>query len=204
MSEIKLIIDNNEFYLEKTSHETFAFKIPRLLYNGFEYIALLKEKDIPKDWEVGTRVMDTWHSNCIYTKNDRGLWSCGNLDIFTIQYCEIGDECRFKLFEPYKPKVPLFTTEDGVEIFEEGEQVWMLNTKKWLYTFVAAPSKPFYGDGEQIKYFSTKEKLLEFKTLNKPIEVSYKEIDAFLKSHMEALITNLLSSKIFLNPKINE
>lgn len=58
MSDIKLTIDGQEFYLEKTSEETYAFKIPRLLYNGNEYIALLKEKDIPKDkiwelWEVG-------------------------------------------------------------------------------------------------------------------------------------------------------
>lgn len=76
----------------------------RLAYGGesiFEEFKRSKaiQRDIPKDFEVGTRVMDTWHSNTIYTLNENGLWSNGGLDNFTISSGEIAYNKRYQFLD---------------------------------------------------------------------------------------------------------
>lgn len=61
---------------------------------------------------------------------------------------------------------PLFTTEDGVDIFE-GDSYWYVTTN----FFIDFMGRALKGSGEQttIKYFSTKEKAKKYLDLNKPI-----------------------------------
>lgn len=78
------------------------------------------------------------------------------------------------LREAIKYESPLFTTEDNVDIFE-GDKIWGVNEENW---------KPFYHYAttlnviEKWKYgkFSTKKAAEEYILLNKPVELSIKEI----------------------------
>lgn len=69
---------------------------------------------------------------------------------------------------------PLFTTEDGVDIFE-GDKYWVVTVD----FFINFMDKAFKGSGEQstIKYFSTEEEAKKYVDLNKPI---YSKRDAEL------------------------
>ena len=71
-----------------------------------------------------------------------------------------------KYIDDNKPKVKLFTTEDGVDIFE-GDEVFELinNTKIFRITFLKCTSMT--GKNSR-KYFSTKEKAREYILMNKP------------------------------------
>lgn len=72
---------------------------------------------------------------------------------------------ELKYLQP-QPKKPLFTTEDGVEIFEGGEY-FLIDEEKWI----SLPKKAagtFISPISIFKTFSTKEKAEEYIFLNKP------------------------------------
>ena len=92
-----------------------------------------------------------------------------------------------------KPKVPLFTTEDGVEIFE-GDKFILLNCFNWTYCEMQAP-KEIYPTKYPLKYLSTSEKAKEHMILNRPWEVCCKK----LQSHLELNMLGANVSSIAVN-----
>lgn len=75
--------------------------------------------------------------------------------------------------KPVDNKV-LFTTEDGVNVYKD-DFIWLLSLDRWHAVKCAAPENPFYGNLNQFKYFSTKEKAEEYVLMNKPC-LSLKEV----------------------------
>lgn len=80
-------------------------------------------------------------------------------------------------------KKPLFTTEDGIDIYE-GDKYWVLNTKvnDWVFEEKAGRDNisyfykdKSYAEKTKIYYFSTKELAEEYIIMNKPC-LSIKEI----------------------------
>ena len=70
-----------------------------------------------------------------------------------------------------KAKQPLFTTEDGVDIFENNTSIYILDK----FTIRHIKHKDFNVISKHVKYFSTKEKAEEYILMNKPC-LSLKEI----------------------------
>jgi len=79
------------------------------------------------------------------------------------------------LDECIKVKQPLFTTEDGVDIFEEGTKIFEVNRNFNHSTNIIRICKPFNKNYpvehwfKGTKYFSTKEAAEEYILMNKPI-----------------------------------
>lgn len=61
-------------------------------------------------------------------------------------------------------KTPLFTTEDGVDVFEGDKLYYILKS----FEIHCNPANKYDGKNNDYKYFSTKEKAEEFVILNKP------------------------------------
>jgi len=104
-----------------------------------------------------------------------------------------------KYIDDNKPKVKLFTTEDGVDIFE-GDEVFELinNTKIFRITFLKCTSMT--GKNSR-KYFSTKEKAREYILMNKPclsindfLSVSYFTVKS--KNRTIKRLKKLVNSKL--------
>ena len=70
----------------------------------------------------------------------------------------------FSLKNLKKIKKPLFTTEDGVDIFENNTSIYILDK----FTIRHIKHKDFNVISKYVKYFSTKEKAEEYILLNKP------------------------------------
>lgn len=70
----------------------------------------------------------------------------------------------FSLKNLKKVKQPLFTTEDGVDIFENNTGIYILDK----FTIRHIKHKDFNVISKHVKYFSTKEKAEEYILLNKP------------------------------------
>jgi hypothetical protein len=103
----------------------------------------------------------------------------------------------------YKPKIkkPLFTTEDGVDIFE-GDTYYKVVNESFQLLIMERASK---GESLRSKVFSTKEKAEEYILLNKPV-LSLKDVASIYpginKSHPDKpssqseRLKNLVKSKI--------
>lgn len=118
----------------------------------------------------------------VFTVGDETNW--GKIKGFDIHngdirvlYNAIGDWQFLQSLTKVKPKVPLFTTEDGCEMYTgfDGFIYWV-NTKIWFQGHCYIES---VEHDSTIKYFSTEEKAKEWLLLNKPIEVSYKDLFEF-------------------------
>jgi len=79
------------------------------------------------------------------------------------------------LSEAIKYKQPLFTTEDGVDIFENNTSIYHVD-KSLNIKFIK--HKDFKVISKNVKYFSTKEKAEEYILLNKPV-LSLKDLMKF-------------------------
>jgi hypothetical protein len=78
------------------------------------------------------------------------------------------DNSKYFLSLFSKPKQPLFTTDDGVDMYE-GE-MWSLSTNNWSKCKVFVSNNPFRGiTGKELKYFSTEEAANEYILMNKPM-----------------------------------
>ena len=109
----------------------------------------------------------------IFTINDRIKVFCGysfikkfNINNLNVLICTSKTGEGFNIENLEHIKKPLFTTEDGVDIFE-GDEVFELinNTKIFRITFLKCTSMT--GKNSR-KYFSTKEKAREYILMNKP------------------------------------
>ena len=76
---------------------------------------------------------------------------------------------------PQKVKQPLFTTEDGVDIFENNTSIYHVD-KSLNIKFIK--HKDFKVISKNVKYFSTKEKAEEYILMNKPV-LSLKDLMKF-------------------------
>ena len=87
---------------------------------------------------------------------------------------------RISEISKVKPKIPLFTTEDGVQLFKGDSYVKLNDYSDWsiVIGFIAE------GNGDMYKglKFSTKEAAEKYILLNKPIEITQKEIMGAIKS----------------------
>lgn len=79
-------------------------------------------------------------------------------------------------------KKPLFTTEDGVDVYD-GMRVWYVNDKYGFDFFELRQTDKLYFD--LCKYFSSEEKAKEYILHNTPVEVSCSEIVNFFKGRDE-------------------
>ena len=75
-----------------------------------------------------------------------------------------GSRLHYNLNNLKKAKQPLFTTEDGVDIFENNTSIYILDK----FTIRHIKHKDFNVISKHVKYFSTKEKAEEYILLNKP------------------------------------
>jgi len=80
-----------------------------------------------------------------------------------------GNVCRCSINDIKKPKQPLFTTEDGVDIFE-GDKYYPVNKTYWIVNEPENTCKINYETyHKNTNNFSTKEKAEEYILMNKPI-----------------------------------
>jgi len=112
-----------------------------------------------------------------------------------------GNSINSKLNNAIKVKQPLFTTEDGVDIFE-GDNCWIVS-KEYNYQFAQYKINNidiFYIPNKN-RYFSTKEKAEEYILLNKPV-LSLTEILKIIPKYIDLSkskydqLENLVKSKI--------
>jgi len=99
-----------------------------------------------------------------------------------------------------KPKVKLFTTEDGVDIFE-GDGYHVYYPAEDYYSYCASACKNRSDNKEGIFYFSTKEKAREYILMNKPclsindfLSVSYFTVKS--KTRIIKRLKKLINSKL--------
>jgi hypothetical protein len=95
-------------------------------------------------------------------------------------------------------KKPLFTTEDGVEIFE-GDTFYEVSTERWEVMAESEPHKPPYD--QYYKYFSTEKAARNYVVCNKPC-LSFNDVwmqfkdDHILMSASKGQLQNLVEQKL--------
>lgn len=151
------------------------------------------------DGEVFT-VNDDFTFNGLFGKN----WSRKSTKLLGFDF-NINKELCIKyqngivlLEKALKPQKPIFTTSDGVDIFE-GDSVALLGLNNWAISYpIKAAASPFYGKtGNEFKYFSTKEAAKEYINKNKPSPNNHKpiyqqEISLFIyQNNQVGLITKI-------------
>lgn len=87
-----------------------------------------------------------------------------------------------------KERKPLFTTNDGKEIFE-GDKYWWVDTEFVVDTIDNACETSGAGGNGRNTYFSTEQRAKEYQLMNKPIDISYQELMNRLHAY-------------FINPKM--
>ncbi len=79
---------------------------------------------------------------------------------------------------------PLFTTEDGKSIYEENENVWIVDGDLSIGEYKARVAKSWYDRYENSHIFSTKEKAEEYILMNKPC-LSLNEVRTWLCNKLQ-------------------
>ena len=111
-----------------------------------------------------------------------------------------GSRLHYNLNNLKKAKQPLFTTEDGVDIFE-GDTFYYVKFTQYNMTvgkpfeIVKGNHPTFKYEPQYEKYFSTKEKAEEYILLNKPC-LSYGDVQEYLKIKDCNKVLDLAQSKI--------
>lgn len=122
-------------------------------------------------WEAGTVVKDTWY-NAEYTKQEDGSWIRSKTSPrFVITDNEIGVGLRYVPISKLLQRTKLFTTEDGVDIFE-GDNFWYVTPPLRVFNDLCdSMSGGKYVAHSRVgdKFFSTKEKAEEYVLMNKPL-----------------------------------
>lgn len=171
-----------------------------------EVIKEFKSKYTPKKWKVESFYKNRNNQdviNSIQRLSDGEVFTVGDQvisdqyytytvkgDITRISYEPISDTCiicttysgiGFCLSSFQKAPKPLFITEDGVEVFEN-DRPWCLNTTEFRSKGTAdLKLNAKYHPAPNCKYFSTKEKMEEYKLNNKK-QFSLNDVRAALDS----------------------
>lgn len=179
----------------------------------FERVYKSKDKWLHAFAEINANI---WKIHSVKRKFDGEIFTIGDfvngrtISSFSINWIEIGlkihcddvgkgninDGCFFKLQDLEKVKQPLFTTEDGVDIFE-GDT--FTHTSGWAEpkVVIAKSSKHTNYSLPMDKLFSTKEKAKEYILMNKPC-LSINEILSLSKGfrdkeHLKKLVQQKLN-----------
>jgi len=113
----------------------------------------------------------------------------------------------FEIWKKVPTKTPLFTSEDGVEIFE-GDDFFYPNTHVWVVSKIKADAKMIHYVIEVNKYktFSSEEKAEEYILMNKPC-LSLNETKKLFKTSsilkFEQKLIELVKSKLKLDESYN-
>lgn len=110
-----------------------------------------------------------------------------------------GSRLNYNLNNLKKSKKPLFTTEDGVDIFE-GDEYYYFRFHSW--TFDKARANQEFHSQDKLSsnslYFSTKEKVEEYILMNKPV-LSLKDVENILLNKYNTKFRELVKQKINTN-----
>lgn len=96
-----------------------------------------------------------------------------------------------------KSKVPLFITEDGVDIYEGDEVTWVFSDNSGIAGTRKAEAEMY----RNLKYFSTKEKAEEYILMNKPV-LSLNDILKILPKYISLAETRYLELEKLAKTKI--
>ncbi len=185
-------------------------------YKDLEDFKKSKEKDIPKEieWEILSLNGTDSYIHSVKRLSDNEVFGISDkvtVDGFNINPVIIEDfyidgnflyvnkgrgGWNFKSIQKVKPKEALFTTEDGVDLFDYN---WVAVADDFSIYIVTCKAQ--YEPNFPCKRFSTREKAEEYILQNKPIQLSYKDIANILNS--EYLYAPLQIIKDFFKSKIN-
>ena len=181
--EILFVITNNNKFIEKVYNQDATIEpywkihsVKRLSDGEIFTIGDIVKCEDCKGKITSLEIYDNdIYLNGIDNKMPFGYTLCNTLDCFEI---------------PQKVKQPLFTTEDGVDIFE-GDEFIVVN----IFTFNKHRTGKYLETNHMYKYFSTKEKAEEYILLNKPC-LSYGDVQEYLKVKDCNKVLDLAQSKI--------
>lgn len=172
------IIENNpEFWKEivEKDYEILSFKIP----GNAHWFANLQHNGMYGGWSedhaLNQLSKGIWSINSVKRLSDSEVFTVGDntkygcIDEFYIKNnhllaTTVLESSGKYLKDLQKTKQPLFTTEDGVDIFEGDEVTWLFRDE----LKIAGTRKANENMYTYLKYFSTKEKAEEYILLNKP------------------------------------
>lgn len=168
------------------------------------------------DYDKNFKGNEYWDIYSIQRLSDGKIFTIGDsvsilrFGILTITHLFINDRNKI-LFESYNRKIyklediiehcelPLFTTEDGKEIFE-GDNVYFINTTNHRYNIDIKFNICEYKS--HLLYFSTKELAENYILLNKPC-LSLKEVEQFYNKLLDFSNNNSKGLKDLVKQKLN-
>lgn len=164
--EILSVITNNNKFIEKVYNQDATIEP----YWKIHSVKRLSDGEI---FTIGDKVFSEYVNytiNKISIVNDKCMVSA----LYDINNPN-GSRLHYNLNNFKKAKQPLFTTEDGVDIFE-GDKIYSIDKTKLIFKDIDRIIQSQYFERSSLyKYFSTKEKAEEYILLNKPC-LSYNEV----------------------------
>ena len=170
--EILSVITNNNKFIEKVYNQDATiepyWKIHSVKRKDGEIFTIgdivTNKGEIINEFEIIDNKLKVWFIHPSYScpskpKNNRSITGCGNMNFNWLKNI-------------VKIKQPLFTTEDGVDIYE-GDYSYGVHNSKFDIVKIKHISTVYVGDN--FIEFSTKEKAEEYILLNKPC-LSYNEV----------------------------
>lgn len=137
-------------------------------------------------FKVGDEIEEYGKIKDFYLLNDELLCTCDR-NIFCLSGID------FSKIKKVKQKLPLFTTQDGVKIFEH-DHYFVVNRDFMMGGMCNGLG--WYNPKSGEKYFSTRDSAEEYILQNKPIQVSYKEINGFISPLKSNKVYEFFKSKI--------
>lgn len=188
--EILLVITNNNQHIEKVYNQDATFEpywkiysVKRLSDSQVFTIGDMVNSNstISKDYPIAEFKIDnsenTILTSCYSTKNLSGTYNI-----------------RLKHLTKVKTRQKLFTTEDGVDIFE-GDNLHSVDKNLLLSEDDGRYTSSSFKPNKNYKYFSTRKAAEEYILLNKPC-LSYGDIQEYLKVKDCNKVLDLVQSKI--------
>lgn len=174
--------NNSEFWQEiiEKEYEILSFKIP----GNDHWFATLEKNGMYGGWSEKHALSElnrgNWKIQSVKRLSDGEVFTVGDkvqtsMSLTINGFIIIDNELLIDPFEIIgtvalngitKAKQPLFTTQDGVEIFE-GNEFYFVPKHQFIIHWSKAYHKG-YGNKIDVKYFSTKEKAEEYIIMNKP------------------------------------
>lgn len=106
----------------------------------------------------------------------------------------VADKLAWDLKSCKKAKTPLFTTEDGVDIYE-GDKMFCLEKGRYVILSLNTMSNAFRKAKENYHFFSTQEAAEEYVLINKPC-LSYWDIFHLIPSKYKSELKMIVKSKL--------
>jgi len=194
MNDVKLIINGTKYEVTEYDLKYKTSDTPIIYFGNKSYVGLPeKNKEYnsftPFITEDGYNVTDK--DTVIYT-------AIGS----TVKQSKLfyKKENRDRWVEENTKKIPLFTTEDGIDVYE-GDSYWCVNTAPHLWSLFEQKSKNNTKLNKGVLAFSIKSAAEIYMLNNKPVMVSLKELNQFIERSgtwqiLQKNLTELFKSKI--------